>query len=127
MSDKRSLAEELQDSRYDEDAWEKEPVTVAVTARKTEVVSFRLPSEELDALEAAAAEAGQSISEYVRGALQLRMTGRASDVLPVIDLSAGIADGAFGSVWVVRPPSRGSSRTDGAEAPDFPPRAVAHL
>lgn len=120
MDNERELAAELQAARNDRDEWDTEPIDIAVVARKSEVVSFRLPSEALDQLEQAASEAGETISEYVRNALHLRITGTAVTTNSV-NLMAGL--GSF--VWIVEPPSVGSSRAEGQEEiPDFPPLTV---
>lgn len=49
---------------------------VEVEARPTgfTVVSFRLPYEEYEALEEAASEGGETLSDYIRAALRLRRT-----------------------------------------------------
>ena len=110
-----SLATELHDTRDDPDEWGEEAVEIAVALRRTEVVSFRLPSAELDELEAAASEAGESISEFVRGALALRMHGRISE--PLFDLWATPA------TLVVHQVFSAQNRTGVAVqlVPDFPP------
>jgi hypothetical protein len=62
----REVAKELHDHRGDSEEWEETPVRVKVQPARSEVVSFRLPSEQLDVIEGLADQAGQSISEFVR-------------------------------------------------------------
>lgn len=81
-----NLAKELVASRDSTDEWEDEPSQVEVRPRQSEVVSFRLSSDELDALESAAKVAGESISEFLRTALTIRLPQR------IEELEAELAD-----------------------------------
>jgi hypothetical protein len=53
---------------------------------KTRYLGFRLPEEEIRAIEAAAAAVGESVSEYVRKAIASRMQER-KPLLPAASLS----------------------------------------
>ena len=120
MSSESETAAALHAARGDSDEWSAEESGIIVAPRKNEVVSFRLPADEMDKLERAAAEAEESISEYVRGALSLRMTG-ATVFAPNVDLMAGV--GSF--VWFVEPRMSGRSSAESTEEiPDFPPLTV---
>src|SRR5438094_871431 len=66
-------------------AQEWEEVEVEVRPRGTEVVSFRLPSQEVSGLIEAAQKAGETLSEYIRGALAIRMLG--TPIGPVVELN----------------------------------------
>lgn len=87
-------------SRTDADEWEDEPDTTVTAKRaKTAVVSFRLPREELDRLEVALAETGESLSEHIRGALSLRLSGAGAAAVRVAtggSVSATILVGSAG-------------------------------
>ncbi len=67
------LIKELYEHKDDPDEWSEEAVPIEVRPSRTSVVSFRLPTEEMDALEEAASAAGESLSEYVRKAVALRL------------------------------------------------------
>lgn len=112
-----SLATELYDSRDRPGEWEEEPVEITVKPRRSEVVSFRIPSTELDELEVAAEEAGESISEFVRRALALRMGHVVSE--PLFDVWATPASFVFNVDRVLG----ACNRTDVEDllVPDFPP------
>lgn len=69
------LAQELQQHRADQDEWEEEATPIEVRSNRSAVVSFRVPHIEFEALEAAAAAVGESISEYIRKAVGLRQGG----------------------------------------------------
>ncbi|MCQ3810000.1 MAG: hypothetical protein KTV68_05525 [Acidimicrobiia bacterium] len=64
---------ELHKHRDDPDEWEDEPIEVVVTKPVGNVVSFQLPTSELDRAIAAADELGISLSEFIRGALEQRL------------------------------------------------------
>ncbi len=121
MSKDQSPAAELFEHRDDEDEWEEEPAEVVVRPRRSEVVSFRLPPEDMDALELAAQGAGESLSEFVRKAVTSRITG-SSDEAPTVDVKAGRASLLLALHGDVR-----WSRTDAEHSvsvPDFPPTGV---
>ncbi len=73
MQEEIDLIKELHEHQDDPNEWSEEAVPIEVRPGRTSVVSFRLPTRELDALEEAAAAAGESISEYVRKAVVLRL------------------------------------------------------
>ena len=66
---------EIYEHRHDPGEWSEEAVPVSVRPARTSVVSVRLPIEEFDVLEAAANAAGESLSEYVRRAIEVRRVG----------------------------------------------------
>jgi hypothetical protein len=115
MDSERELAAGLQASRGRSDEWNTDENHIVVASRKTEVVSFRLPSDELDHLEDAAADAGESISEYVRTAVRLRVSG-GEPFEPRFDLRAGL--GTW--MWFAQRPSSESSAEGVEQVPDFP-------
>ncbi len=53
---------------------------------KTNYLGFRLPQEEIRAIEAAAAAAGESVSEYVRKAIALRQQ-KQIPLAPIVSVS----------------------------------------
>jgi hypothetical protein len=81
------VAQEVYVHRHDPGEWAEEAENIAVRPARTAVVSFRLPLNELDALEDAAQEAGESLSEFVRKAIELRRSFRKPP--PVIAISPG--------------------------------------
>ncbi len=93
MSESRKdLARELYESRNDPEEWSEEAEEIEVKPRRSSVVSFRLPPEELDALEQAMEQTGETLSEYVRTALALRIHGGAA--MPTLG-TLGITYGAY--------------------------------
>jgi hypothetical protein len=92
MSENRKdLARELYEHRNDPEEWGEEAEEIEVKPRRSSVLSFRLPPEELDALEQAMARTGESLSEYIRGALAFRI--HADAAMPMLG-TLGITYGA---------------------------------
>lgn len=67
------LARELERDADDDAMWEREPVKIERRPSRTSVLSLRLPTAEFHGLLKAARQAGESVSEYVRGAISARV------------------------------------------------------
>jgi hypothetical protein len=85
--DEHELAKQLHDHRGDPDEWEDTPTRVKVQPARSEVVSFRLPSDQLDLVERLASEAGQSVSELLRSAVLAFIRGETLE--PVLEIHSG--------------------------------------
>lgn len=91
MTSPRDQADELYQHRHDPDEWAEEPEQIEVRPARSSVLSVRLPRNEFDALEAAAAERGESVSQYVRTALALRLSGNVTETArPVVTSASGV-------------------------------------
>lgn len=88
----RDLAKELWEHRNDPDEWEERAEAIEVEPRRSSVVSFRLESEELDEVERAAASSGETLSEYIRKALRIRLHGMAKGPFLGITFAGGAKD-----------------------------------
>lgn len=62
------IEDELYEHRTDADEWSEEPSDVAVRSTST-VVSFRLSRPEMDRVEAAVRQSGESLSSFMRRAI----------------------------------------------------------
>lgn len=91
--------EEIRAHRDDAGEWEESPEDVEVKARRSEVVSFRIPSEELDSLEQAAARESETISQFVRKALALRIHGE--PIGPAVEVTTGATKLVLRSHFIV--------------------------
>jgi hypothetical protein len=67
--------QELWEHRNDPEEWSEEAVDIEARPTGSTVVSFRLPWEEYEALEEAATARGESLSEFIRKALRIRLEG----------------------------------------------------
>ena len=65
--------EELRAGRDDPDEWDEEPAAVRIRPTTTSVVSFRMPHGELDRLQRIAGARGESISDFVRDSIRVRI------------------------------------------------------
>jgi hypothetical protein len=63
-------ANELFAHRHDPDEWEEEPEPIVVRPSHTSVVSVRIPTEDLDAIEQIANQRQQTIAEYICAAIK---------------------------------------------------------
>lgn len=71
----RDLVYDIWKHRNDSDEWSEEAEEIQVRPLRSSMVSFRLLPEEYAELDKAAARLGESISEYIRKALALRLHG----------------------------------------------------
>lgn len=110
----------------DAQEWEDEPEQIEVRRSKRDVVSFRLPHEEAEQLIAAAKQAGETLSEFIRGAIAIRVHGTSFG--PAVRITSG----SQGQTWSVTVQSYllaapSSTRDDDENwrlVPDAPPNLV---
>ncbi len=86
---RRKLAEDIWAHRDDPGEWSEEPEIIEVKPGRMELVSFRIPSDELDVLQEAAAQTGESLSEFVRTAVAIRL-GRSGAANSAEVMTSGI-------------------------------------
>jgi hypothetical protein len=97
------LAAELEETRDEKGEWGDESVEVDVRPSRMQVVSFRMPLEELETVVAAAKAAGESLSEFVRTSIALRLSPRAYGG-PFVTIGSGVANG-IGMVQIGKAPA----------------------
>lgn len=79
------LAKQLEQESEDDTLWEQEPVPIERRPNRTSVLSLRLPTTEFHALLKAARVSGESVSEYVRKAIAMRLSYQPES--PVVNVS----------------------------------------
>jgi hypothetical protein len=91
--------------------WAENPAQLEVRSPQSAVVSFRMPPDEFEALASAADEIGQTLSEYIREAIQFRIRG--VTVTGATFVFAGAIVTSLASAWseTVRPETRVKSAT----------------
>lgn len=101
----RDAARELREHRNDTDEWSKEAEEIEVKPRRSSTVSFRLSAEDFTALEQAMEQTGESLSEYIRKAIDLRIHGDAlMPMLGILGLTYGSPHGSpYGDTVEVDP------------------------
>lgn len=75
MNAEDRLAEELERTRDDQGEWSEDAVTIEVRAKPTQVVSFRLSVDEVERLNSYVTASGETLSEWIREAIDLRIEG----------------------------------------------------
>lgn len=127
----QELAAELYEHRNDEGEWGEEAVSIKAKPSRTEVVSVRIPSSDLDLIEDLAEQSGESISDFIRGAIALRLRGQVMD--PVVGFASGAASNLTVLVRTILKdaghtalPSHEEFQLD-VEVPDEPPPTVTIL
>jgi hypothetical protein len=75
MNKEKDPADELYEHRNDPDEWSEEAEEIETRPSGSAVVSFRIPWEELEELDDAATERGESLSEFIRKAVRYRLQG----------------------------------------------------
>lgn len=117
--DEKREAQELHRHRRDKGEWADKPEEIQARPTGSEVLSFRLPAEMLDDLEDAASRTGESLSEFLRSALALRLYG--APIGPAVELFTG------GMSFTVRSHIAVDSWSENPSiVPDFPPMKVAN-
>ena len=79
MSKRKSsdeLVRQLERESDDTELWTQEPAHIEARPTFSSVLSVRLPRDEFRALLAAAREADETVSEYVRKAITMRQTNQ---------------------------------------------------
>jgi Ribbon-helix-helix protein, copG family len=86
----RELAEELELTRDDPGEWSDERAVIEVAPARSQVVSFRLPIDELERLNVLTDATGESLSDFIRQSIAFR-------VRHVIAPAVGVTHSAFPS------------------------------
>jgi hypothetical protein len=112
----KELAAELQAHRLDPDEWEEVGVQAQVSRERSVLMSFRLPTAEFIALQKAANESRETLSEFVRIAIGLRLHGQ--PVVNAIQIVSGFRWGTVNTTFVVPALSAGRSENPLQKGPD---------
>lgn len=105
---------DLYNSRFDDGEWDDEEVVVKVRQKTSEVVSFRIPADELDSLQRAAERAGESVSEFIRRSISSRLEETSSASIQDVTLGAR-------ALLVMSTHRMPDSHVSSSWVPDFPP------
>lgn len=114
------LAKELFETRDQPGQWSDEPEKSPAKVSGMPVLSFRLSLNELEDLQKAADDLGESVSEFIRGALVLRVHG--VPIGPAVEVTSGSGTLTVRSRLLPRSTSENGS-VDFVS--DLPPRMVA--
>jgi hypothetical protein len=118
-SSENNPMEELWEHRHDPEEWGEEAVEIEARPTGSTVVSFRLPWEEYETLEDAVSAKGESLSEFIREAVRIRLQGIA--VAAFVEMTYG---GAKDFRLRSDIPERGRG-TEPSSVPDADPTLLA--
>lgn len=129
MNTTQQEADDLYEHRNDPEEWAEEAEQLTVKKTSSEVVSFRLSSDELDLVEEAAAARGQSLSEFIREAVRTSLHGIPPQLPSAVALGSS-AERLMAHVshgwWNPQSTSSDAETVDSARFPDYPP-TTQHL
>jgi hypothetical protein len=109
--------EKLQAGQDDPDEWDEAPAAIRVRPTTTSVVSFRVSHDELERLQSIAGARGESISDFVRDSIRVRI-GHLSDPDPA-------AGGEHAVTTAGTPELEAIARIDGIDVPEMIRTALA--
>ncbi len=115
----KELAAELHAHRDDPGEWGETPVEAEISPQRGVLMSFRLSSVEFISMQKAAQASGESLSEFVRNAIALRLHGKP------IPTSMQITSGANRSTFFTPVAEPGRTENPGPSIPDIPPQFAA--
>lgn len=113
----REMAAELQARRDEVAEWE--PVEVEKSMQRGVLTSFRLPALEFVALQKAAQASGETLSEFIRSAVALRLHGK--PVPTAVQISSGAQEVDHRATFLVPVLSAGQTENPTLSVPDLPP------
>ncbi len=116
MSDKE-MAAEVYAHRDDPGEWDETPLQAdEVTATRGVVLSFRLPSTEFVALQKISKETGETLSEFIRNAIALRLHGE--PVTNAVQINSGVKGATIQATFVASVLSAGQAVNPNQLGPD---------
>jgi hypothetical protein len=108
----RSLATELEAKRRDPTQWEEKAVQADIRPARAVVTSVRLPIAEFAAIQKAARESGQTVSDFIRGAVTMRL--RQAVRISAVQISTGSSSNAPSNATFLAPElEAGTTRNPG--------------
>lgn len=110
------LATELRASRTEPDEWDETPVQASVARERNVLMSFRISASEVIALQRAARQGGESLSEFIRKAIGLRLYGK--PVINAVQIASGLHQGSIQTTMVVPTLRSGHSENPLQKGPD---------
>ena len=112
----KELAAELYAHRNDPDEWEEAPIQTEVSQQRGVIMSFRLPVAEFIALQKAAKANGETVSEFIRNSLRLRLHGEV--ITNAVQIASGLRWGTIQATFLAPALSAGRSENPLQLGPD---------
>jgi hypothetical protein len=105
----KALAVRLQTRRSRGDDWDETPIPADVHPNRGVVTSVRMPLGEFLAVQKAATAAGQTVSEYVRAAIAMRLRGMVR--VNAVQIHSVARDAQSQATFVVHQPASAGGET----------------
>lgn len=121
MSMNERRARELHEHRDDSEEWEDEASAIDSRPSGSQVVSFRVPTEEFELLQKGLGTTGEKLSEYIRKAIAVRLHG--VPIGPAVELTSGATRLTIRS-HIVTETHQGSSFAENL-VPDYGPTTAS--
>lgn len=119
----KELAAELQARRDETADWE--PLEVEKSPQRGVLTSFRLPMAEFVAIQKTAQASGETLSEFIRSAIALRLHGKPVPV--ALEISSGTQKTNQQATFLAPVLSAGRTENPTPSEPDLPPLLYANL
>ena len=119
--DEKDLARQLHETREDTQEWEDGRTEIESRPSGSQVVSFRMPTEEFELLQNDLEATGEKLAEYIRKAIAIRLHG--VPIGPTVELTSGATRLTIRS-HIVTEARRGSSFAENL-VPDYGPATAA--
>jgi len=110
------LAAELRARRAEPDEWDETPIRAEIARERNALMSFRLPTSEFVALQKAARASGETLSEFIRKAVGLRLHGK--PVMSAVQIASGLRQGSIQTTMIVPALPSGRSENSIQRGPD---------
>jgi hypothetical protein len=115
----KALAAKLYAERNEAGGWDEAPIKAQVQRHRAVVTSLRLPVGEFTAVQKAAKASGQTVSDFIRAAIGIRLHGAVR--LGGLQIASGSPEGR--SQAIVLAPTLESGRTHNPD-PEIPERPL---
>lgn len=121
----KALAAKLHARRGESADWDDMPVDAVIAPQRGVVTSLRLPLREFVEIQTAARNAGQTVSEFIRSAIALRL--HASVLVNAVQVATGSSEGRSQATFVVPALEAGRTQNPGPDRTEVFPPLYANL
>jgi hypothetical protein len=121
----KALAAKLYARRGESADWDETAVDALIAPQRGVVTSLRLPLRDFVEIQRAAKSAGQTVSEFIRGAIALRL--RANVLVNALQVATGSSEGRSQATFVVPALEAGRTQNPGPDRTEVFPPPFANL
>jgi hypothetical protein len=121
----KAIAARLYARREQSSDWHETPTPAVIARQRGVVTSLRLPIREFVEVQAAARSAGQTVSEFIRSAIELRLHPKVR--LHAVQIATGSPEGSSQATVVVPALEAGRTQNPGPDRTEVFPPLFANL